>query len=123
MRRSSGSRQQGVEILLVQAQQLALAERDHACVALGFRDQRLLAECVAALQLGKDHFGAAHQALDLEAARFDHVVEIALVAFPDDHLATRGLDVLEALEQFFDVRGRQLREGAAAAGAERERRR
>jgi len=43
-----------LKILLAQAQQFALAERDHARVALGLRDQRFLAECLAALQLGKN---------------------------------------------------------------------
>ena len=88
---------------------------------LRLRHQRLLAEGVAALQLGQHHLRAAHQALDLEAPGFDHVVVSRPRRLRWITTSPRcGLDALEALQQLVDVRRRQLRERAAAQVGERE---
>ena len=83
---SSGFLQELVEVLFGQPEERALGEHGDRGVALGVRDQRLLAECVAALQLRELHRHAADVALDEALARLDNVVEVAGVALAYHHL-------------------------------------
>jgi len=58
----------------------------------------------AALQLGERNADTADRALDLATSGFDDVVEIALLAFPDDDVAAPRADPFEAREHFLNAR-------------------
>src|SRR5215510_1184018 len=104
--------EQLVEVVLREPEQRALGQHRHGGVALRVRDQRLLAERVAALELGEVHRYAADVSLDAALPRLEDVVEIASVPFADDDLATLRAHALEALQHLVDVRRRELRERA-----------